>query len=165
MQTVAERRKQRQRQHPQVRRGGQNTARELLADRADDGVRLDVRLPQEGENALPAGQLKQAGKHGRPDAHGIEAALGHIVAGQVVVGTEVEGRTETRGVVPHQPGGNYDHRQDKGGGPPYPGAAAQPLLPDVPLPEDGHGQKGEQLHLRATPGHQRYKQAAKGKPD
>ena len=120
---------------------------------------------KEGENALPAGQLKQAGKHGRPDAHGIEAALGHIVAGQVVVGTEVEGRTETRGVVPHQPGGNYDHRQDKGGGLPYPGAAAQPLLPDVPLPEDGHGQKGEQLHLRATPGHQRYKQAAKGKPD
>ena len=36
-------------------------------------------------------------------------------------------------------------------------------MSNVPLPEDGHSQKGEQLHLRAAPSHQRYKQTAKGK--
>ena len=165
MQTVAERGKQRQRQHPQVRRGGQNAARELLADRADDGVRLDVGLPQERENTLPAGQFEQTREHSRADAHGVEAALGHIVAGQVVVGAKVKGRAEPRSVVPHEPGSDQHHRQQERGGLPCPGAAAQPLLPDVPRPEDGHGQKRKQLHLGAAPGDERHAEAAEDELD
>ena len=165
VQAAAERGEQRQRQHPQVRRGGQNAARELLADRADDGVRLDVGLPQERENTLPAGQLEQTREHSRADAHGVEAALGHIVAGQVVVGAKVKGRAEPCSVVPHEPGSDQHHRQQERGGLPCPGAAAQPLLPDVPRPEDGHGQKRKQLHLGAAPGDERHAEAAEDELD
>ena len=87
--------------------------------------------------------------------------MGHIVAGQVVIGTKIKRRAEPRGIVGHQPQGYQNNRQNKGDGFGYSLLAAQAFLPDILRPEDRQAEHGKQLHLGAASRHQCHAQAAK----
>ena len=154
---------QRQRgQPPQQRQAGERAAVVQLCDGQAHVVRLHFGGRDIGEHGLHAGDARQEGHDRRGDAPHRKAAAGHIIAGQVVVGTKVKGRAEPCGVVPHKAHGHQHDRQQECSALPRPGAAAQPLLGDIARPENRQGQHGKKHHLRAAAGHQRHAQAAEG---
>ena len=149
------------RKGPQQRQADQGTAVKYFGNGHTHKVCLHFGTRQVGEHRLHHRQGQEIGEQRRGQPPNAEAAVGHIVAGQVVIGAKIKRRAEPRGIVGHQPQGYQNNRQNKGDGFGYSLLAAQAFLPDILRPEDRQAEHGKQLHLGAASRHQRHAQAAK----
>ena len=92
----------REQEQPEHRQACEDSAERGLAHGLPHVGGIERHRHEEGERSVGAWGLQEVCEHGRRYAPEGQPPLRHVVHGEVVVGPEVEGRPETRRVVPHK---------------------------------------------------------------